>query len=268
MMIDDGEMMGDDALRTHFDPFLFQTADDIHLLNVLLEVACQNVQVVIRNGKATVSEYLLESDHRTAHCRPFLSECMPEPMDTRLFQSPFVAVVPNGMITTASGELLAIDRAEKPIFHPSPTVLEVFLKNFDDVLIQRDNQRLAVLRGIHIDHRVVKIHVSDFDIHQTVLSDASREQKIDNHPTAVGGEDTLADIGLFQEFAQFIVRVGLDGSLVCFWKLNFKVREILAFHKEPHQCFQIPCVCSHGHFVNVWVCPQRNIKSIHCMPVH
>jgi len=217
MMIDDGEMMGDDALRTHFDPFLFQTADDIHFLNVLLEVACQNVQVVFRNGKATVSEYLLESDHRTAHCRPFLSECMPEAMNARLFQSPFMAVVPNGMITTASGELLAIDRAEKPIFHPSPTVLKVFLKDFDDVLIQRDNQWLAVLRGIHIDHGVIKIHVSGFDIHQTVLPDASREKKIDNHPTAIGGEDTLADIGLFQQFPQFIVRIGLDGSLVWFW---------------------------------------------------
>ena len=127
MIIDDGEMMGDDDLRTHFDPFLFQTADDIHLLNVLLEVACQNVQVVFRNGKTTVSEYLLESDHRTAHCRPFLSECMPEPMDTRLLQSPFVAVVPNGMITTASGELFPIDGAEKPIFHAPATVLEIFL---------------------------------------------------------------------------------------------------------------------------------------------
>ena len=127
MMIDDGELIGDDALRTHFDPFLFQTANDIHLLNVLLEVACQNVQVVFRNGKATVSEYLLESDHRTAHCRPLLSECMPEPMDTRLFQSPFVAVVPNGMITTASGELLAINGTEKPVFLSPTTVLKVFL---------------------------------------------------------------------------------------------------------------------------------------------
>ena len=127
MMIDDGEMMGDDALRTHFDPFLFQTADDIHFLNVLLEVACQNVQVVFRNGKATVSEYLLESDHRTAHCRPLLSECMPEAMNARLFQSPFMAVVPNGMITTASGELLAIDRAEKPVLHATAPVLEIFL---------------------------------------------------------------------------------------------------------------------------------------------
>ena len=27
-------------LRTHFDPLLFQTANDVHLLNVLLEVAC------------------------------------------------------------------------------------------------------------------------------------------------------------------------------------------------------------------------------------
>lgn len=268
MMIDDGEMMGDDALRTHFDPFLFQTSDDIHLLNVLLEVACQNVQVVFRNSKATVSEYLLESNHRTAHGRPLLSECMPEPMDTRLFQSPFVAVVPNGMITTASGELFPIDGAEKPIFHTPATVLEVFLKDFDDVLIQWDNQGLAVLCGIHIDHRVIKIHVSDFDIHQTVLPDASREQKVDNHPTAVGGEDTLADIGLFQEFAQFLVCIGLDGSLVCFWKLYLKVREILAFHKEPHQRFQIPCVGSHGNLIQIRVIPQGNVEVRHGLLVH
>ena len=120
-------MIGDDALRTHFDPFLFQTSDDIHLFNVLLEVACQNIQVVFRNGKATVSEYLLESDHRTAHCRPLLSECMPEPMDTCLLQPSFVAVVPNRMVATASGELFPIDRAEKPIFHTPATILEVFL---------------------------------------------------------------------------------------------------------------------------------------------
>ena len=123
MMIDDGEMMGDDALRTHFDPFLFQTADDIHFLNVLLEVACQNVQVVFRNSKATVSEYLLESDHRTAHGCPFLCECMPEPMNPRLFQAPFVAIVPNGVIATAAGELLAIDGTEKPVLCPAATIL-------------------------------------------------------------------------------------------------------------------------------------------------
>ena len=123
MMIDDGEMMGDDALRTHFDPFLFQTSDDIHLLNVLLEVACQNVQVVFRNGKATVSEYLLERDHGTAHCSPFLCEGVAEPMNPRLFQAPFVAVVPNGVIATASGELLSIDRAEKPVINTSAAIL-------------------------------------------------------------------------------------------------------------------------------------------------
>ena len=127
MMIDDGEMMGDDALRTHFDPFLFQTADDIHFLNVLLEVARQNVQIILRDGKATVSQYLLESDHRAAHGCPLLCECMPEPMNASLLQSPFVAVVPNGMITTASGKLFPIDRAEKPVFLSPTTVLEVFL---------------------------------------------------------------------------------------------------------------------------------------------
>ena len=108
-----------------------------------------------------------------------------------------MAVVPNGMVATASGELLPIDRAEKPILNTAATILEVFLKDFDDVLIQGDNQGLAVLCGIHIDHGVIKVHIPDFDIHQTVLPDASREQKDHNHPTAVGGEDTLADIGLF-----------------------------------------------------------------------
>ena len=123
MMIDDGEMMGDDALRTHFDPLLFQTADDIHFLNVLLEVACQNVQVVFRNGKATVSEYLLERDHGTAHGCPFLCEGVAEAVNARLFQAPFVAVVPNGVIATASGQLLAIDGTEQPVLRPASTIL-------------------------------------------------------------------------------------------------------------------------------------------------
>ena len=123
MMIDDGEMMGDDALRTHFDPFLFQTSDDIHLLNVLLEVACQNVQIVFCDGKTAMPKYLLERDHGTAHCRPFLCEGVAEPMDTRLFQSPSVAVVPNGVIATASGQLLAIDGTEQPVLRPATTIL-------------------------------------------------------------------------------------------------------------------------------------------------
>ena len=123
MMIDDGEMIGDDTLRTHFDPFLFQTADDIHLLNVLLEVACQDIQVVLCDCQRTMTEYLLERDHRAAHGCPLLCECMPEPMDTRLFQSPFVAVVPNGVIATATGELFAIDGTEKPVLRPATTIL-------------------------------------------------------------------------------------------------------------------------------------------------
>ena len=97
------------------------------------------------------------------------------------------------------------------------------MNDLHNVLIQGDNQGLAVLCCIDIDHGVVKIHIPNFDIHQTVLADASREQKVDNHPTAVGREDTLADIGLFQEFAQFIVRVGLDGSLVCLFMEEMEV---------------------------------------------
>lgn len=63
MFNDDAEMMGDDALRTHFDPLLFQTADDVYLLNVLLKVACQHIQVILCDCQRTMTEYLLESDH-------------------------------------------------------------------------------------------------------------------------------------------------------------------------------------------------------------
>ena len=261
-------MIEDDALCPHPHPFLFQTADDVHLFNVLLDVACQDIQVVLCDCQRTMTEYLLESDHRATHGCPFLRKGMAEAVNTRLFQTPFVAVVPNRMVAAASGKLLPIDGAEKPVFHAAATILEIFLKDFDDVLIQGDNQGFAVLCGIHIDHRVVEVYIPDFDIHQTVLADASREQKVDNHPTAIGGEDTLADIRLFQEFAQFIVCVGLDGSLVCFWKLNFKVRDVLALHKEPHQGFQISGIGSHGHFVQVRVFTQGDVEVRHGLLIH
>ena len=261
-------MIEDDALCPHPHPFLFQTADDVHLFNVLLDVACQDIQVVLCDCQRTMTEYLLESDHRAAHGCPFLRKGMAEAVNTCLFQSSFVAVVPDGMVATASGKLLSIDRAEKPVFHAAATILEIFLKDFDDVLIQGDNQGLAVLCGVHIDHRVVEVHIPDFDIHQTILADASREQKVDNHPTAIGGEDTLADIGLFQQFPQFIVCVSLNGSLVCFWKLDFKVGDVVALHKEPHQGLQISGIGSHRYFIQVRVFTQGDVEVRHGLLVH
>ena len=110
-------------LGFHTNPFLLQTADNVHLVNVLFQVAGKDVQIVFCNGKATVSEYLLERDHGTAHCSPFLCEGVAEAVNARLFQAPFVAVVPNGVIATASGQLLAIDGTEKPVLYPAATIL-------------------------------------------------------------------------------------------------------------------------------------------------
>ena len=110
-------------LRFHTDTFLLQTTDDVHPVYVLFQVAGKDVQIVFCNGKATVSEYLLERDHGTAHCSPFLCEGVAEPMNPRLFQAPFVAVVPNGVIATAAGQLLAIDGTEKPVLCPATTIL-------------------------------------------------------------------------------------------------------------------------------------------------
>lgn len=81
--------------------------------------------------------------------------------------------------------------------------------------------------------------------------------------TPIGGEDTLADIGLFQKFLQFIVRIGLNGGFVCLWQLDFKVGNIPAFHKKPHQRFQISCVGSHRNLIQIGVIPQSNVKLLH-----
>jgi hypothetical protein len=72
----------------------------------------------------------------------------------------------------------------------------------------------CVFCGIDIHNRVIEIHIPDFNIYKTVLTNSGREQKIDNYPTATGGKDVLADIGLWQGFLQFGVRVGLDGGFL------------------------------------------------------
>ena len=34
-----------------------------------------------------------------------------------------------------------------------------------------------LFRSIHIDYRIIKIHIPDFDVNKTVLADASRKKK-------------------------------------------------------------------------------------------
>ena len=59
----------------------------------------------------------------------------------------------------------------------------------------------------------------------------------------------------------------LDGGFVRFWQLDFKVGNIPAFHKKPHQCFQISCVGSHRNLIQIGGIPQSNIKILHCLLV-
>ena len=56
-------MCKDDALRPHPDTFLFQASENVHLVYVLFQIARQNIQIVLRDGKNAMSEYLLERDH-------------------------------------------------------------------------------------------------------------------------------------------------------------------------------------------------------------
>ena len=76
-----------------------------------------------------MTEYLLERNHRATHGDPFLCEGVAEAMDSRSFYTAQVAVVPQGMIAAASGELVAIDGDEEPIFHGSLSVLQVLISS-------------------------------------------------------------------------------------------------------------------------------------------
>ena len=112
---------------------LFQTAKNVDFVHVLLQVGGQDVQVVFGDVQAAVSEYLLERNHRAAHGDPFLCEGVAEAMDTSFFDAAQVAIVPQGMIAAASGELVAVDGDEEPIVGLSLSVLQVLMENLHDV---------------------------------------------------------------------------------------------------------------------------------------
>ena len=118
------------------------------------------------------------------------------------------------------------------------------------------SQGLPVFRDVYIDNVVIEVHIPDSDIYQTILTDTSREQKADNSPTAIGGKGAAMNIGLLQELPQFGIGVCFDWVAVGFWNVNFKTGEILALHKEAHKNLQIPCVCTHGNFVQIRIIPQ------------
>ena len=127
----------------------------------------------------------------------FFCKGMAETMHTRFVNTPIVTIIPKCVVTAASGELFPIGGAEEPIVRVALAVFQELLEYLHNVLIQRDNQGLAVLGDRHIDNVVVKIQVFDLDIDHAVLTDTSREQEIHNHPTAVCGKVAATDIGLF-----------------------------------------------------------------------
>ena len=158
---------------THFYVVLFQTADNVDFVHVLLQVRGQDVQVVFGDIEAALTEYLLERNHRAAHGDPFLCEGVTEAMDSCSFDTADVAIVPQGMIATASGELVAVGGDEEPIFEAALSVLQVLMENLHDVLIQGDNEWFSVLRDVYIDNAVVEVQILDFDVYKAVLADAS-----------------------------------------------------------------------------------------------
>lgn len=109
------QMSKDVPLCPQMNVFPFQTPQDVHRIHFLFQITGQEVDVVFRDSKAAVTEYLLERHHGTAHQHPLFGEGMPEAVNAGLLQAPLVAIVPDGMIIAASGELFAVDGAEQPI---------------------------------------------------------------------------------------------------------------------------------------------------------
>ena len=247
----------------HTQMIPLQATENVDFIHVPFKIAGQDVQIVLCDSKAAVSEDLLEGYDGATHCDPFLCKGVTEPMNARFIQSTQVAVVPNGVVTAASGELFTVGRAEEPVIGGAATIFQILTKNLYYIFVQWNNQGLAVFRDVYIDNVVIEVHVLDSDIHQTILTDTSREQKANNSPTAIGGKVTAMNIRLLQELPQFGIGVCFDWVAVSFWNVNFKTGEIFTLHKEAHQNLQIPCVCTHGYFVQIRIIPQFNNKIGH-----
>ena len=119
-----------------------------------------------------MSQNLLECHNRPAHCDPLLCKRVAVAMDARLVQPSGMAVIPQCCVVRALCHLLSIDGAKQPIFRTSAAIFQIFMQDFYDVLIQRDNQRFTVLRGIDVNHIVIKVQILDLDVDKAVLSDS------------------------------------------------------------------------------------------------
>ena len=103
------------------------------------------------------------------------------------------------MIARAFRELLTEDVAEKEIVvRFMLSVFQVLGEDIDHSSIERNDQRLSVLRDVDVDDVVIKIEVLDLNVHQTSLSDTRAEKEVRHHPALVFGKGAFLDVRLLQ----------------------------------------------------------------------
>ena len=103
------------------------------------------------------------------------------------------------MIARAFRELLTEDVAEKEIVvRFMLSVFQVLGEDIDHSSIERNDQRLSVLRDVDVDDVVIKIEVLDLNVHQTSLSDTRAEKEVRHHPALVFGKGAFPDVRLLQ----------------------------------------------------------------------
>ena len=90
------------------------------------------------------------------------------------------------MIAGAFRELLSEDVAEeKVVIAFMLSVFQVLGEDIDHSSIERNDQRLSVLRDVDVHHIVIEIEVLDLNMHKTSLSDTCTEKEVRHHPTLV-----------------------------------------------------------------------------------
>ena len=78
------------------------------------------------------------------------------------------------------------------------SVFQVLGEDIDHSSIERNDQRLSVLRYVDIHHVVIKIDVLDLNVHQTPLPYSCAEKEIRHHPALIFGKGAFLDVRLLQ----------------------------------------------------------------------
>ena len=144
------------------------------------------------------------------------------------------------MIARAFRELLTEDVAEKEIVvRFMLSVFQVLGEDIDHSSIERNDQRLSVLRDVDVDDVVIKIEVFDLNVHKASLPDPCTEKEIRHHPTLILGKRAFLDIGLLQKQLQFILVIGFDMAFIDLDRLHLEVGKIAFVHKEMQGCDEI-----------------------------